>query len=93
MIAEPLQLIKDIRDALQVCLNQVFYAQSVFADLYKLAPVGQLHSKLRLWSISRIILRKDKVHHYNLAVRGIYPWEEYYVKFLKYSREEAKSIN
>ena len=32
------------------------------------------------------------MHHYNLAVRGIYPWEEYYVKFLKYSREEARAL-
>lgn len=35
-----IQLIKDIRDALRKCLNDLYYAQSVFADLYNFAPVG-----------------------------------------------------
>lgn len=86
-----IQLIKDIRDALQVCLDQVFYAQSVFADLYNLAPVGNYTANYAFGDIT-YNFEEDKVHHYNLAVRGIYPWEEYYVKFLKYSREEAKAL-
>lgn len=86
-----IQLIKDIRDALQVCLNQVFYAQSVFADLYNLAPVGNYTVNYAFGDIT-YNFEEDKLHHYNLAVRGIYPWEEYYVKYLKYSREEAKAL-
>lgn len=35
-----IQLIKDVRDAMQNCLDDLFYAQSVFADLYNLAPAG-----------------------------------------------------
>ena len=32
------------------------------------------------------------MHHYQLAMQGKYPWEEYYVKYLKCSREEAKQL-
>ena len=86
-----IQLIKDIRDALQTCLDQVFYAQSVFADLYNLAPVGDYTANYAFGDIT-YNFEEDKMHHYNLAIKGVYPWEEYYVKFLKYSREEAQAL-
>ena len=35
---------------------------------------------------------EDRQHHYALALQGHYPWEEYYVRFLKYSREEARRL-
>ena len=35
---------------------------------------------------------EDRQHHYALALQGHYPWEEYYVKYLKYSREEARAL-
>ena len=57
-----------------------FYAQSVFADLYNLAPVGNYTANYAFGDIT-YNFEEDKVHHYNLAVQGIYPWEEYYVKF------------
>ncbi|MFQ8841830.1 MAG: hypothetical protein ACLR8P_13850 [Clostridium fessum] len=35
-----IQLIKDMRDKLQDCLNGAIYALSVYADLNGLAPAG-----------------------------------------------------
>lgn len=83
-----IQLIKDIRDCLQTCLNDLFYAQSVFADLYNLAPVGDYEVNYSFGDIT-YNFEEDKMHHYNLAMQGKYPWEEYYVEYLKYSREKA----
>ena len=34
------QFIKDVRDKLESCLDEVIYALNVYADLYGLAPVG-----------------------------------------------------
>ena len=34
------QLVKDVRDKLEACLNGAVYAMSVYADLYSLAPAG-----------------------------------------------------
>lgn len=86
-----IQLIKDIRDSLQNCLNDLFYAQSVFADLYHLAPVGEYEVNYSFGDIT-YNFEEDKMHHYQLACQGKYPWEEYYVEYLHYSREDARRL-
>lgn len=86
-----IQLIKDTRDALQSCLDELLYAQSVFADLYNLAPIGEYKVNYSFGDIT-FNHEEDKQHHYNLAVQGKYPWEEYYVEYLKYSREDARKL-
>lgn len=86
-----IQLIKDIRDSLENCLKDVFYAQSVFADLYDLVPVGDYEVNFSFGDIT-YNFEEDKQHHYNLASQGKYPWEEYYVEYLKYSREDAQKL-
>lgn len=86
-----IQLIKDIRDSLKVALEDTIYALSVFADLYDLAPVGEYETSYSFGDIT-YNWEEDKQHHYDLAKQGKYPWEEYYVKFLNYSREEARKL-
>ena len=36
-----IQFIKDIRDKLQVTMDDLLYAVDKFADLYDMAPVGE----------------------------------------------------
>lgn len=86
-----IQTIKDIRDALQVAVDGYLYAESVFADLYNLAPVGEYEANYSFGDIT-YNYEEDKMHHYQLAVAGKYPWEEYYVEYLNYSREDARRL-
>lgn len=86
-----IQFIKDMRDKLENCMNDLIYALNAFADLYALAPVGSYEIIYDFSDIS-YNFEEDRQHHYSLAVQGHFPWEEYYVRFLKYSREEAKAL-
>lgn len=88
-----IQLIKDCRDKLEDCLEGLLYALDVMADLYNLAPKGKysLDDAIHFSDIT-YSFEEDKAHHYSLALQGHYPWEEYYVKYLKVSREEAQQL-
>lgn len=88
-----IQLIKSVRDQLKSCIESLVYALNAFADLYKLAPKGKydLDDALHFSDIT-YSFEEDRLHHYNLAMQGHFPWEEYYVKYLKVSREEARHL-
>lgn len=88
-----IQLVKDVRDQLEDCIGGLVYALNAFADLYNLAPVGvyDLDGAIHFDDIA-YSFEEDKQHHYQLAMQGKYPWEEYYVQFLKVGREEAKQL-
>ena len=86
-----IQLIKDIRDCVQVAIEDTLYALTVFADLYNLAPVSGYEVNFNFGDIT-YNYEEDKQHHYDLAKQGKYPWEEYYVEYLGCSREEAKKL-
>lgn len=85
------QFIKDVRDKLEKCLSGLIYALNVFADLYDMAPVGAYEVVYDFSDIT-YSFEEERAHHYQLAVQGHYPWEEYYVKFLGYSREDARKL-
>ena len=86
-----IQFIKDVRDKLESCLNDLIYALNVFADLYDLAPVGEYEIVYDFSDIT-YSFEEDRAHHYQLALQGHFPWEEYYVRFLRYSREDAQAL-
>ena len=88
-----IQFIKDVRDKLESCLGDLVYALNAFADLYNLAPSGayKIEDAVHFADIT-YSFEADKLQHYQMAVQGKYPWEEYYVRFLKYSREEAQEL-
>ena len=85
------QFIKDVRDKLENCLSGLIYALNVFADLYDMAPVGTYEVVYDFSDIT-YSFEEERAHHYQLAVQGHYPWEEYYVRFLGYSREDARKL-
>ena len=88
---ETIRSIKNIRDNLQAAINDCLYALDVMASLYRLAPAGSYEVD---YSFGDLLynFHEDQQHHYSLAMQGKYPWVEYYVKFLKYSREEAEEL-
>ena len=86
-----IQTIKDTRDKLENCISGLAYALSVFADLYGLAPVGTYEITYDFSDIT-YSFEEERAHHYQLANQGHYPWEEYYVRFLGYPREEARKL-
>ena len=86
-----IQFIKDVRDKLEDCLNGLIYALNVFADLYDLAPLGVYEVTYDFSDIT-YSFEEERAHHYQLAIQGHFPWEEYYVRFLGYSREDARKL-
>ena len=88
-----IQFIKDVRDKLEDAVKGVVYALNAYADLYNLAPVGTYNEDEMIHCADLTYsFEEDRQHHYALALQGHYPWEEYYVKYLKYSREEARAL-
>ena len=88
---ETIQLIKDTRDKLKICLEDLFYAQSVFADLYGLAPVGEYEANYDFGDIT-YNYESDKQIWWAYVQSGKMPFWRYLVKFEGYSEEEAKEI-
>ncbi len=85
-----IQLIKDVRDALQNCLDDLFYAQSVFADLYNLAPAGEYEPQYDFGDIT-YNEEEDRARNLTLANSGYIPKWQYLVRFEGYSEEDAKA--
>jgi len=86
-----IQLIKDVRDNLQVCLNQLFYAQSVFADLYGYAPVGDYVPTFSFGDIT-YSYQEDKAMWWTYVQSGKVPAWMYFMKFEKMTEDEAKQM-
>ena len=86
-----IQFIKDVRDKLEACLDGLIYAVNVFADLYAMAPAGAYEVTYDFSDIT-YNFEEERAHHYQLALQGHFPWEEYYVRFLGYSREDAQLL-
>lgn len=85
-----IQLIKDVRDAMQRCLDDLFYAQSVFADLYGLAPAGDYEPQYDFGDIT-YNEEEDRKRNLTLANSGYIPKWQYLVRFEGYSKKDAKA--
>ena len=86
-----IQTIKEIRDALKVCLDELFYAQSVFMDLYEEAPAGDYEPVYNFGDLS-YSYEEDKQTWWKYVQSGKVPMWMYLVKFEGFSEEEAKNI-
>ena len=76
--------------AMQKCLDDLFYAQSVFADLYGLAPAGDYEPQYDFGDIT-YNEEEDRMRNLTLANSGYIPKWQYLVRFEGYSEEEAKA--
>lgn len=88
---ETIQLVKDVRDALSGALDDLFYAQSVFADLYAYAPIGEYETNYNFGDIT-YNYEEDKVRWWNYVQANKVPAWKYFVKFEGMSEEEAKEM-
>ena len=86
-----IQLIKDMRDKLEDCLNGLLYALDKFADAYGLAPVGAYEPHYDFGDIT-YSYAEDKAHWLSYANANKIPFWYYLVKFENMTEEEAKAL-
>lgn len=86
-----IQLIKDVRDKVEKCMNGVIYALNVFADLYDLAPVGEYEVVYDFGDITYNV-EEDRQRWWGYVVSGKVPAWKYFEKFEGMSEDEAKQM-
>lgn len=86
-----IQFIKDIRDKLQMSMNDLIYAIDKYADLYDLSPVGAYEVAYGFGDIT-YNYEEDKANWYKYVQTGKVPFWKYLVKFENMSEEEAKEL-
>lgn len=85
------QFIKDVRDKLESCLDEVIYALNVYADLYGLAPVGAYKVNYDFGDIL-YVRENDRARWWQYVTTGKVPAWMYFVKFEGMTEEEAKAM-
>lgn len=86
-----IQLIKDVRDKLEDCLNGALYALSVYADLYELAPVGEYEVTYDFGDVT-YNREEDRARWWSYVIAGAVPKWMYFQKFEGMSEEDAKAM-
>lgn len=86
-----IQLIKDVRDQLESCMDDLLYALSKLADLYQLAPVGSYEVTFDFGDIT-YNRDEDRARYWGYVQAGRYPFWRFLVKFEGYTEEDAKLI-
>lgn len=86
-----IQLIKDVRDKFEDCMDGLIYALNVFADLYGLAPVGTYETTYDFGNIT-YNFEEDKMTWWKYVTLGKIPAWVYFQKFEGMSEEEAKAM-
>lgn len=85
------QFIKDVRDKLESCLDEVIYALNVYADLYGLAPVGAYEVNYDFGDIL-YVRENDRARWWQYVTTGKVPAWLYFVKFEGMTEDEAKAM-
>lgn len=86
-----IQFIKDCRDKLESCMDDLLYALSKIADLYGLAPVGTYEAVYDFGDIT-YNREEDRSRWYGYVVAGKIPFWYYLTKFEGYTEEDAKAL-
>ncbi len=86
-----IELIKDVRDKLESCLDDLLYALSAFADLYDLSPAGEYEVTYDFGDIT-YNREEDRARWYGYVTAGKIPFWYYLVKFEGFTEEDAKAI-
>ena len=85
------QFIKDVRDKLESCLNEVIYALNVYADLYGLSPVGAYEVNYDFGDIL-YVRENDRARWWQYVTTGKVPAWMYFVKFEGMTENDAKAM-
>lgn len=86
-----IQFIKDVRDKLQFCMDDLIAALNIFADLYQLAPSGPYETYYDFGDIT-YNEDEDRSRWYSYVVSGNIPFWYYLTKFEGFSEEDAKAL-
>lgn len=86
-----IQLIKDVRDKIESCLDDLIYALNAFADLYALAPVGTYEIIYDFGDIT-YNREEDRARWWQYVVQGKAPAWKYFAKFEGMSEDDAKAM-
>lgn len=86
-----IQLIKDVRDCLQYCLDGVYNAQSIICDLYEYAPVGEFEVHYDFGDIT-YNYEEDKQTWWKYVQAGKVPFWMYLVKFEGFAEDDARAL-
>ena len=86
-----IEFIKDVRDQLECCMDDLIYALNVFADLYNLAPVGTYEVAYDFGDIT-YNRDEDRQRWWSYVLQGKIRFWRYLVKFEGFTEEEAKLI-
>lgn len=86
-----IQFIKDIRDKLQMAVDNLIYAIDKYADLYDLAPLGEYEIVYGFGDIT-YSYEEDKKTWWGYVRAGKVPFWKYLTKFENMSEEEAKEL-
>lgn len=85
------QFIKDVRDKLESCLDEVIYTLNVYADLYGLAPVGAYEVNYDFGDIL-YVRENDRARWWQYVTTGKVPAWLYFVKFEGMTKDEAVAM-
>jgi len=86
-----IQLINDVRKALQYAIDGLVYALDRFADAYGEAPRGTYELAYDFGDIT-LNIEEDKARWYSYVTAGRVPFWYYLVKFEGYTEEDAKAL-
>ena len=86
-----IQLIKDVRDKLESCLDGLIYAMDVFATLYRLAPMGAYEAVYGFGDITYNV-EEDRARWWGYVQSGKVPAWRYFMKFEGMTEDEAKAM-
>lgn len=86
-----IQMIKDMRDKLEDCMNALLYALNAFADLYNLAPAGTYEVVYDMGDIT-YNREEDRQRWWQYVQSNKIPAWLYFVKFEGMSEEDAKAL-
>lgn len=86
-----IQSIKDMRDKLESCLDDLIYALNTFADLYGLAPAGAYEVTYDFGDIT-YNREEDRQRWWQYVQTNKIPAWLYFVKFEGMTEEDAKAL-
>lgn len=86
-----LQTIKDYRDQLQLCIDQLLYALSVMANLYGYAPAGEWETTYDFQDLTEN-WDEDRARWWGYVQAGKVPAWMFFVKYEGMSEKDAKAM-
>lgn len=86
-----IQFIKDVRDKLQMAMDDLIYAMDKYADLYDLCPVGTYDVEYGFGDLT-YSYEEDKKTWWGYVTAGKVPAWMYFMKFENMSEEEARTM-